>query len=46
MAGVIEGAKAMGVGNLGGVMLWDGAEGMGNVEGGRNYMAGVKGALG
>ena len=41
---VIQSAKDAGVGNFGGVMLWDGAFGQFNPQG--NYMAGSKAALG
>lgn len=46
MKGVIEGAMAAGLSNFGGVMLWDGPEGKANVQGGRDYLAVVKGAMG
>ena len=42
MDGVVASVKSAGVGNWGGVMLWDGAEGV--VNGG--YQGGVKSALG
>ncbi len=46
MKGVIDGAKAAGLSNFGGVMLWDGPEGKANVEGGQDFLAAVKGAMG
>lgn len=46
MKRVVEGAKASGLGNFGGVMLWDGPEGKANVQGGKDYLAVVKGAMG
>ncbi|KAL8950278.1 MAG: hypothetical protein Q9222_003682 [Ikaeria aurantiellina] len=46
MKGVIESAKQAGLGNLGGVMLWDGPEGKANVDGGSDYLSLVKGAMG
>lgn len=46
MKGVIEGAMAARLSNFGGVMLWDGPEGKANVQGGRDYLAVVKGAMG
>ncbi|KAL9000975.1 MAG: hypothetical protein Q9169_000459 [Polycauliona sp. 2 TL-2023] len=46
MRGAIEGAMAAGLSNFGGVMLWDGPEGKANVEGGQDYLAVVKGAMG
>ncbi|KAL9017751.1 MAG: hypothetical protein Q9185_004908 [Variospora sp. 1 TL-2023] len=46
MAGVLERAKAAGLDNLGGVMLWDGPEGKANVEGGgQSYLSAVKKAV-
>ncbi|KAL8808195.1 MAG: hypothetical protein Q9182_000259 [Xanthomendoza sp. 2 TL-2023] len=46
MARAIQGAKGLGLGNLGGVMLWDGPEGKANLQGGVDYLAVVKGAMG
>ncbi|KAL8722222.1 MAG: hypothetical protein Q9225_001267 [Loekoesia sp. 1 TL-2023] len=46
MEGVLGSAKAAGIGNLGGVMLWDGPEGKANVQGGKDYLSVVKGAMG
>ncbi|KAG7007017.1 hypothetical protein G7Y79_00012g033530 [Physcia stellaris] len=43
---VMSAAKAAGVSNFGGVMLWDGSEAMVNMEGGKDYLSVVKGALG
>ena len=44
---VIKSAMSSGATNMGGVMLWDGAEGYVNKDGGsQNYMAVVKSALG
>ena len=43
---VLEGAIGAGVGNLGGVMLWDGPEAMVNTVGGTDYLTTVKEALG
>ncbi|KAL9008866.1 MAG: hypothetical protein Q9173_006049 [Seirophora scorigena] len=46
MAGVLQKAKAAGLSNLGGVMLWDGSEGMANREAaGKSYLSAVKGAM-
>ncbi|KAL8652151.1 MAG: hypothetical protein Q9210_002858 [Variospora velana] len=45
MAGVLERAKAAGLSNLGGVMLWDGPEGKANMEGGKSYLSAVKQAV-
>ncbi|KAI4085913.1 MAG: hypothetical protein LQ344_008027 [Seirophora lacunosa] len=46
MAGVLQRAKAAGLSNLGGVMLWDGSEGMANREaGGKSYLSVVKAAV-
>lgn len=45
-AGVIGKARGLGLGNFGGVMLWDGSEGELNKDtGGNSYMADVKQAL-
>ncbi|KAL8769135.1 MAG: hypothetical protein Q9209_004769 [Squamulea sp. 1 TL-2023] len=46
MKGVIEGAMGAGLSNFGGVMLWDGPEGKRNVQGGEEFLAVVKGAMG
>ncbi|KAL8675205.1 MAG: hypothetical protein Q9168_000458 [Polycauliona sp. 1 TL-2023] len=46
MKGAIQGAMAAGLSNFGGVMLWDGPEGKANVQGGQDYLAVVKGAMG
>ena len=46
MGGVLDTAKAAGLSNLGGVMLWDGPEGKQNVENGQDYLEIVKSALG
>ena len=43
---IIEEARAAGIANLGGVMLWDGPEGKANVEGGKDFLSVVKGAMG
>lgn len=43
--GVLQAALGAGVGNLGGVMLWDGSEALVNTEGGNDYLTTVKGAL-
>ncbi len=46
VASVIQGAKARGTSNFGGVMLWDGPEAQFNVDQeGRNYIKTVKAAL-
>lgn len=46
IAGVLQRAKAAGLSNLGGVMLWDGSEGMANREaGGKSYLSAVKAAV-
>ncbi|KAL8661400.1 MAG: hypothetical protein Q9202_005642 [Teloschistes flavicans] len=45
MAGVIDSAKAAGLPNFGGVMLWDGPESKINVAGGKDYLTVVKGAM-
>ncbi|CAD6577414.1 MAG: hypothetical protein ASARMPREDX12_008338 [Alectoria sarmentosa] len=42
----IKSATAANVPNMGGVMLWDGSEGMTNTAGGQNYNQVVKAALG
>lgn len=44
--GVLQSAMAAGVGNFGGVMLWDGPEAMENTDGGKDYLTTVKAALG
>ncbi|KAL8692551.1 MAG: hypothetical protein Q9218_002444 [Villophora microphyllina] len=46
MTNVIGSAKAAGLPNFGGVMLWDGPEGKMNADGGKDYLSVVKGALG
>ncbi|KAI4208272.1 MAG: hypothetical protein LQ346_000152 [Caloplaca aetnensis] len=46
MGGVLERAKAAGLSNLGGVMLWDGPEGKANVQGGKDFLSAVKTAMG
>lgn len=46
MESVLGTAKAAGLGNLGGVMLWDGPEGKANAQGGKDYLSVVKGAMG
>ncbi|KAL8699024.1 MAG: hypothetical protein Q9201_006247 [Fulgogasparrea decipioides] len=46
MASVIDSAKTAGIPNFGGVMLWDGPMGKANVEGGKDYLSVVKGAMG
>ncbi|KAL8830919.1 MAG: hypothetical protein Q9170_005521 [Blastenia crenularia] len=46
VGGVLESAKGAGLANLGGVMLWDGPEGKANVQGGKDYLSVVKGAMG
>ena len=47
MGAVVKSAQNSGASNMGGVMLWDGAEGYVNKDGGSsNYMAVVKSALG
>jgi len=46
LKGVLQGALGAGVGNMGGVMLWDGPEAMVNTQGGTDYLTTVKGALG
>lgn len=43
---VIKSAMTPGADNMGGVMLWDGAEGYINKDGSGNYMSVVKAALG
>lgn len=45
MAGVIGSAKAAGLPNFGGVMLWDGPMAKVNVAGGKDYLSAVKGAM-
>lgn len=45
-ASVVQRAKGSGTANFGGVMLWDGAEGLFNVDrNGRSYMQVAKAAL-
>lgn len=46
MGQVLGTAKSAGLSNLGGVMLWDGPEGKANVDGGKDYLSVVKGAMG
>ncbi|KAL9006863.1 MAG: hypothetical protein Q9188_000394 [Gyalolechia gomerana] len=46
MDGLLAIAKGAGLSNLGGVMLWDGPEGKANVQGGKDYLSVVKGAMG
>ena len=46
VASAIKSATAANVPNMGGVMLWDGSEGMTNAAGGKNYNQVVKAALG
>lgn len=46
MEGVLGTAKAAGLSNLGGVMLWDGPEGKANAQGGKDYLSVVKGSMG
>lgn len=45
MASTVASAKAAGVSNLGGIMLWDGPTGLENVQDGKDYTAVVKDAL-
>lgn len=45
MASTVASAKAAGVSNFGGIMLWDGPTALGNVQDGKDYTAVVKGAL-
>ena len=45
MGGVIKSAMSSGATNMGGVMLWDGAEGYVNKDGSGNYMSVVKSAM-
>jgi chitinase len=42
---VIEQVKVMGISNFGGVMLWDGSEGVVNVVGGESFIDGITEAL-
>ncbi|KAL9595628.1 MAG: hypothetical protein Q9219_006334 [cf. Caloplaca sp. 3 TL-2023] len=44
--GVLKDAMAAGLSNLGGVMLWDGPKGKANMQGGKDYLSVVKGAMG
>lgn len=46
LGSVLENAKASGLSNLGGVMLWDGPEGKANVQGGKDFLSSVKAAMG
>ncbi|KAL8969562.1 MAG: hypothetical protein Q9183_001942 [Haloplaca sp. 2 TL-2023] len=43
---IVEEARAAGIVNMGGVMLWDGPEGKANVESGKDFLSVVKGAMG
>ena len=45
MSGVARSVEGMGLSNLGGVMLWDGPEGMLNVYGGKDIIAWTKEGL-
>lgn len=45
MAPAVHKAVAANLKNMGGVMLWDGAEGVLNTAGGKNYLQDVKSAL-
>ncbi len=45
LASTVADAKAAGVSNFGGIMLWDGPEAMANQQGGKDYLANVKDAL-
>ena len=42
---VMSAAKSAGVSNFGGVMLWDGPMAKVNMEGGKDYLSVVKGAM-
>lgn len=46
VAAALKSATAANAPNMGGVMLWDGSEGMANAAGGKNYNQVVKAALG
>ncbi|KAL8763918.1 MAG: hypothetical protein Q9184_000361 [Pyrenodesmia sp. 2 TL-2023] len=46
LGSVLENAKAAGLSNLGGVMLWDGPEGKANVQDGKDFLTSVKAAMG
>ena len=45
MQQAVHGAVLANIKNMGGVMLWDGAEGVLNTAGGKNYLQDVKSAL-
>ncbi|KAF8858891.1 glycoside hydrolase [Acephala macrosclerotiorum] len=45
MKGVVEGVEGMRLGNFGGVMFWDGPEGVSNVGGGKDIIAWAKEGL-
>lgn len=45
LSGIIQKVKGYGVDNFGGVMLWDGSEAVENVANGKNFIAGISGAL-
>lgn len=42
MKGLVKGVENMKLGNFGGVMFWDGPEGVVNVEGGKDIIAWAK----
>lgn len=45
MASAVQQAKAAGLPNFGGIMLWDGPEAVANVQNGKDYTAVVKSAM-
>lgn len=45
MQPVAHSVKSLGLANFGGVMFWDGPEGMANVEGGKDIISWAKAGL-
>ena len=45
MTSIVQKAKAAGISNFGGIMLWDGSEAVANVQDGKDYTAAMKNAL-
>jgi chitinase len=45
MMGIASGVEKMGLNNFGGIMFWDGPEGMLNLEGGKDIISWAKEGL-